>query len=775
MAATVQSPDVSIQPKSSSLSALPSIAAWLFVLLLSAASIMELKAPDSLPATVPPTEFSAERAFSYVNNIARTPHPIGSPANAEVREYLLAQLSKLGLNPQVFSAIGVEDSGRSLAVGNIHDVIGRLSGTANSKAVLLMAHYDSVSGAPGAADDAAGVAAILETVRALRAGSSTLKNDLIILFTDGEEEGLFGAEAFASSHPWAKDVGVVLNFEARGNRGPSLLFETSSNNRSLVNAFAKAAPHPIGSSLFYSLYKLLPNDTDFTAFRALGTPGLNFAFGENLEAYHSRLDSPELLSRASLQHHGTYALSLVREFGQADLNRLKNEHGDDVFFNWFGSDLLHYDQIWVLPGVGVATVLLILIFALSFRRREISVNRIFKAIGACLACMIAMPVAMAVVGWFLFTLLAGRMLAGDTPANAYLLVGLVMLGASVGVIALMAVRKRASTHEFALASLIVLNVLSWAMSLLLPAGSYLLFWPMLLTLTALLVIEAISGQTRKNPQYLAGLIGLTAAILLFAPFAYLLYVFLTLQVVTVAATGLLLGLLFLAASSFLDMLAPRLAEPRLALILLICAVSLIAEGTAKSRYSSEHPRPDTLAYGLDLDDHTASWIGYDRSPDNFTSQFIGKSASPHPLPKYLAGSQFPVLSSPAPVIELAPPVLEVTKHTNQGDLHKLQMLVRSQRSTTRLCLAFDNEVQFVSIKVAGRTIRVDQKPRKLRLNLFGMPPDGVEVELELKTSFPISFWLLDQSNGLPQQQSRPKEFIEYQGGDTTIVCRKYTL
>jgi len=103
---------------------------------------------------------------------------------------------------------------------------------------MLVAHYDTVSRSPGAADDGAAVAALLETLRALNAGPP-LRNDLIVLITDGEEPGMLGARAFVAEHPWLRDVGVVCNFEARGTRGPSIMFETSSDNGRLIREFAR--------------------------------------------------------------------------------------------------------------------------------------------------------------------------------------------------------------------------------------------------------------------------------------------------------------------------------------------------------------------------------------------------------------------------------------------------------------------------------------------------------------------------------------------------------
>ena len=155
-----------------------------------------------------------------------------------------------------------------------------------------------------------------------------------------------------------KDTGLILNFEARGNRGPSLLFETSRNNRPLIEAVSRVAPYPIASSLFYELYKILPNDTDFTVFRPAGIPGLNFAFGEGLEAYHSPLDTPDHLSLASLQHHGSYGLALTRDFGQLDLAALRNSQGDDVFFTGLAAGWLHKPTLGA-PGTDIRHTLIL--------------------------------------------------------------------------------------------------------------------------------------------------------------------------------------------------------------------------------------------------------------------------------------------------------------------------------------------------------------------------------------------------------------------------------
>jgi Zn-dependent M28 family amino/carboxypeptidase len=194
-------------------------------------------------------------------------------------------------------------------VAKVENILVRLKGTGQGKAVLLAGHYDSVSTGPGAGDNAVAVAALLETLRALKAGEP-LKNDVIFLFTDGEEAGLLGAKAFVEEHPWAKDVGIALNFDARGTTGPSYMFQTSDQNGWLIHEFAKAAPHPISNSLANEIYRLLPNDTDMTVFNKAGFHGLNFAYIDGSTKYHTMQDSYANVDERSLQHHGSYALAL---------------------------------------------------------------------------------------------------------------------------------------------------------------------------------------------------------------------------------------------------------------------------------------------------------------------------------------------------------------------------------------------------------------------------------------------------------------------------------
>jgi hypothetical protein len=325
-----------------------------FVLVVAGVCAAREGTPDPVAAIASQEVFSADRALVYLNAFATAPHPIGSAEHDRVRDYLVSQLTGLGLAPEVQRATGVTP--RYEVAGTVENIVGRLKGTSGAPdAVALVAHYDSVPAGPGAGDDGAGVAALLETLRALRAGPP-LRNDILFVITDGEEDGLLGASAFVAENASAKDVRVVVNFEARGNAGESQMFETSVGNGRLVQIFAQAAPHPSGSSLTYEIYKHMPNDTDMTVFKKAGAAGLNFAFIGHWEAYHTPLDNPQMLDRGSLQQHGESALSLARSLGNTDLTQLEDR--DSVYFSLPGSLFVHYSSRFLWPLVLLSGVLL---------------------------------------------------------------------------------------------------------------------------------------------------------------------------------------------------------------------------------------------------------------------------------------------------------------------------------------------------------------------------------------------------------------------------------
>ena len=345
---------------------------WLYLVVLVAVlwAGAALRTPTPVSASAPATVFSAERAMVDVRAIAVRPHPIGSEDISRVRGYLLERLAGLGLGGEVHVGQGTyipRGDGTRLLAGSIQNLIGVLPGRDRTRpALLVMSHYDTVPNSQGAADDTAGVAAALEIARLLKAGPPP-ERDVIFLFTDGEEAGLLGADAFFNTDPLAKRVGVVLNMEARGAAGRASMFETGPGSEGLIGLMAAALGTPNAISLSSAIYHVLPNDTDFTHAVRHRLPGLNYAFLDDLPAYHTPLSTPARLDPGSLQDMGNQAGTMARVLAtRPDLPRA-DAAASTAYDDVLGLVFLHYPALvgWLILLVSAAAVL---VTALRVRR-----------------------------------------------------------------------------------------------------------------------------------------------------------------------------------------------------------------------------------------------------------------------------------------------------------------------------------------------------------------------------------------------------------------------
>ncbi len=435
---------------------------WPLGLVLAVWGSAALYRPPAVPRHTPADAFSTQRAWRHVEAIARQPHPCGSDANRAVAEYLLAELRSLGLDVQVHAATAARGP-RSPGVA-VRNLVARKPGQANTKAVMLVAHYDSAPLAPGAADDGAAVAALLETVRVLHSGPP-LRNDLIVLLTDGEELGMLGARAFVAEHAWLRDVGLVGNFEARGSHGPVFMFETSPGHGRLVAELARAASPLYATSLAEPLYRRMPNDTDFSVFREAGLDGFNFAFIAGVEHYHEPSDSPATLDPRSLYHQGVLALAVARHFGNRELP--VPHAADSVYFNVLGPVLAHYPRPWAFPG---AALLAVSAVAVLWRGRRVGAVRPARAVSGTVVLTVAILLAAGVDLW-----VAPRLARALGDRAALPLAGaatvLLVAGAYAGL------RCKRNAGEAAAGVGLWWLLAAVAAALWLPAGSYLVFWP----------------------------------------------------------------------------------------------------------------------------------------------------------------------------------------------------------------------------------------------------------------------------------------------------------
>jgi hypothetical protein len=339
------------------------VALLLICILVLTGVLRSFSAPAPLPADTPDVVFSALRAEAILRDLLQEglPHVGGSPYNQVVRNRIVALLEASAYDTEIQSRFHCNPLfGVCSPVAN---VIAVKPGSVGKNAVLLTAHYDSVWAGPGVADDGAGTAAILEIAR-MAAGFPAFENDIIFLFSDAEENGLIGADAFAEHNPLFQKVKAVINLEARGVAGSSAMFETSDGNRSIIRLLSKNVERPVANSLINEIYKRMPNDTDYTVYKRKGVMGVNFAFYRGVAAYHSVVDDLDHLDLGSLQHHGDNAWGMLKVLGERNLDHITAKENAG-YIDIFGHRLAHYPEsivlglslvlgTWVLIAIGLA-------------------------------------------------------------------------------------------------------------------------------------------------------------------------------------------------------------------------------------------------------------------------------------------------------------------------------------------------------------------------------------------------------------------------------------
>ena len=275
---------------------------------------------------------------------------------------------------------------------------------------MLAAHYDSVAAGPGCFRRRRRRGLQCWRLRRVLQLLPRPRQSIILLLDDGEEQGLLGAQAFVQHHPWAATVSAAVNLDARGTSGPSLMFETGSANRWLMSLYAAAIARPLTNSVYYAVYQRLPNDTDFSVFKAAGYQGFNFAFIGDVAHYHTPLDDWRHADAGSLQHQGDNALATLLALANAGPEPAPT--GEAVYFDLFGRLLVRIPQAWMWPA---ALALLPLLLAAGLRLLQLQLlnGR------ALLAGVVSLGAALAIGGIAATALMALlRSLGAVSPGGA---------------------------------------------------------------------------------------------------------------------------------------------------------------------------------------------------------------------------------------------------------------------------------------------------------------------------------------------------------------------
>ena len=475
--------------------------------------VAPISRPDPQPAEAPATVFSAGRAMQHVEVIAERPHPAGSQAMGEVARYLETHLRELGLatRKQVF-----QDGALT-----IRNVVGRLSGTDPTGAVLFVSHPDSVPFGPGAGDNATGAAVLLELARTLAAGPRP-RNDIIFLFDDDEEGGhgpsdppFGGGRAFAERHPWMQDVRLVVGMDTAAWGVPHVL-QTSEDDGLIVRGYADGVEHPIvfgfGAALTDGEFETFP-------FKERGLPAIELEDNYADPDQHTARDTVEKVEESSVQGMGDQALGLARAYGEMDLTDAKQ--ASRVVHTIPTLGVVHYPAAWSAPLALVALLAYAMVALTAIRRHRVRGRSLLAAAGWAAALLAATVVLAALAG-----ALYEAIWPNPNPnLEEYLLGSSLPFAAGAGIaivtafaFAYRALGRRVGHPALAMGFLALWLAFAVVFAAAVPAAAYVFEWPLLLACiawllvlrghraAALLAIPAAAAVFLIAPVFLLGLL-----------------------------------------------------------------------------------------------------------------------------------------------------------------------------------------------------------------------------------------------------------------------------
>lgn len=734
-------------------------------------AFLRTRPPRPAPADAPLDRFSAARAHAALSRILGEglPHPQGSREAEAVRERIAGEFRALGVEVERRDDFVCGPNG---ACGDVVNLVARRPGTARLKSVLLSAHSDSVAAGPGASDDGSGVATLLEVARAL--SRSPGRRPLVFLIDDGEEQGLLGAEAYASTVDLRKDVLADVNVEARGTKGPSILFETTGNNAWLARLFG-ALPRPYTSSLFYFVYKTLPNDTDLTVLRAHGGQGVNFGCIGGVSRYHTPRDDIAHADLATLQHHGDNVLAIARALDSVPGD--DTPPGNAVFFDVFGAAVARWPEGATLPAAAAVAALVAVGLLRLFRRRMLApsgflsglaifpaaaaagaagagaVSALLRRAGALPAGWIAHPLPAAAAAW-------AAALAGSIAAGAWLARRAGSRNAEAGVAALWA-------------------AVSLFLAARAPGTSYLFLIPAALMAASFPGDPAGHGGIAFAAR--AGRIGAAiAAAFFFLPVAAVLLDAVGFRGAVVP--GALLGIVTTVFSADLARRVPRPVR-RIPAILALVSAAAFVPALLVPPFTPDDPQRASILLAADADAGSARWI-VETDADTLPAGL--RAAARFRLePGFPWFPRDRAFAAPAPAPSLAAPALNVRGDRIEGATRRVSGTLVSPRGASSVRIAFPPDSGFLSISIGG--LPLSPLPDALvrrgggwrSYRVVTLPARGIPVEIVARPG-PLAFLLADRSGDLPESAralvaGRPDSAVPSHAGDGTVVIRRVRL
>ena len=703
------------------------IALLLVALLGAMAATSRLVPVPEVRTEAAPSQFNVERARDRLARILgdQRPHPADTAANDAVRERLLAEMRGVGLNPQVRDQLACNEiyKARGVVCARVRNVVATI-GPATGRHLLLNAHYDSSVAGPGAGDDGAGVATLLEVAAILK--NEPLKRPITFLFNEGEELGLVGARAFLAD-PLSRNVGSLINLEARGVSGPANMFETSVPNGPAIALFSRTAAHPVANSLSTDVYRLMPNYTDVNSFADRHWLTLNIAPIGNETRYHSAGDNLAALDHRTLQHMGDQTLAAAA--------RLANESpavssGNRIFMDVSGRTLI---TLPLIVGV-VLLVALLSAFAIIGWRRGV-VRGVALAVGTMIGSAAVAWIALAAIG-----AIRHGMFWRAEPAWTHLATyaGVMLAGA----ILLLTIGSKAERTQLRTAFWFVVLLIGGAIGLLAPGGIIFFLFPPLIALAGI-----VATRWWQPAEQLAGWLAILFLYLTWGAMLALLEELLNggpMWLFAPLGTLIILPVLIEAAPLI------RSAGLRLAgLVSGILTIVLWGVAAAAPAYSADHQQRFVIEHATDLDRGKSWWS-------------VVNDGAPVPAPGHWTRGKLPhserlrwLLPSPA-IAGLAGPTAQPEPVSpGTGHPRTISVTLRANGAdSVGLIAPKDADIRAAGVAGSMRPFDRSAKQQKYYLTCFGRSCDGLTLQIVTGSDKPIEFMLVGARRGLPDS-ARP--------------------
>lgn len=703
-----------------------------------------------MPQTVEETagslsEFSTQRALKKLEDITKEPHYVGSSNHKTVAEHLQKELQELGLETKIQEGYTFTEWGNLVKCKNI---LARIKGTDNTKALMLLSHYDSAphSKSLGASDDGSGVVTILEGLRTFLHNKTPHKNDIVVLFSDAEEVGLNGAALFVMEHQWAKEIGLVINFEARGTAGPSyMLMEVNEGNANMVDAFTEANPRfPVSNSLMYSIYKMLPNDTDLTIFRERANiQGFNFAFIDDHFNYHTAQDNIQHLSKKTLAHQGTYLMPLLNHFSNADLKTLDSTE-DKVYFNTPIS-FMSYPFSWNIPLVVIALVLFLGLTFVGFGKRILNGKEIAKGFLLFFGALLIAGI-ITFLGWRIVLeiypeykeILHGFTYNGHSYIAAFLFLTLAVL--------FFVYRKSIPENQmmnYSIAPLFLWIIINFALAFALPGAGF-----FVIPVFASLIMFGYFILTQKTNN-IFNIIFAIPAIAIYVPFVTMFPVGLGLKILF--GSSLLLVLIF---GILLPVFGSFGKKGTWAFLMLLVSLGFFIDAHIHSVFEQGKAKPNSLLYVYDADQDKAVWTTYDNHLDEWTKNYLGENPKPATelnknalFSKYNSAFTF---TAPAPEKELKSPTITFSRDTIIGNQRHLAIKISPNRKVSRYDIFADEKLVIHNLKtnntkLLGQEGSVHPRNGRKIVSYYVTDNEPLEMQFSINKASVLDMELMESS------------------------------